>query len=230
MWSTHLYIHDLAFCITATINPHLWVCSKKKCSYNQYRYNECNTMTIIWLFGPSASGKTTIAEQFLVTHMHSFRDRFIWLDGDVVRSGLCKDLGYTIEDRVENNRRVMEICKLLDNQNYNVITSFVTPSDVVRREIKNDINPIMVYVWAPLEVRIARDPKGLYKKAMNMEIKHMAGVDLKFDWPTYWDLKLETHKMTVGECVQCIMKTLKDKNVISYLLEGGTRSTMVTKC
>jgi bifunctional enzyme CysN/CysC len=147
---------------------------------------------IVWFTGLSGSGKSSIANLLEKRLTAEGKHAYI-LDGDNVRHGLNKDLGFTEAARVENIRRVAEVAKLMADAGLIVLVSFISPFENERRmarEIAGDINFVEVYVDTPLEVCEARDPKGLYKRARAGEIKNFTGIDSPFEPPTSADLVL----------------------------------------
>jgi bifunctional enzyme CysN/CysC len=148
---------------------------------------------MIWLTGLSGSGKSTIANA-LEKRLHALGMHAYVLDGDNLRMGLNVDLGFTAADRAENVRRVSEVGKLMVDAGLIVITALVSPFEVDRqraRSIFNEGDFIEVFVDTPVEICIARDPKGLYKKAAKGEIPNFTGVGQDYERPTNPDLKLD---------------------------------------
>jgi len=172
----------------------------------------------IWLTGLSASGKSTIAcalEQHLL-HQGRFSYR---LDGDNVRFGLNKDLGFTERDRNENIRRISEVSKLFADAGAIAITSFISPYRIDRdfaREIHTSATLpfIEVHVDAPLSVVEHRDPKGLYKKARAGEIKDFTGISAPYEPPANPEIHVRTDQLGVEESVDTIVAYLKQKQFI----------------
>jgi bifunctional enzyme CysN/CysC len=147
---------------------------------------------IIWFTGLSGSGKSSIANLLEKRLTAEGRHAYI-LDGDNVRHGLNRDLGFTEAARVENIRRVAEVARLMADAGLIVLVSFISPFRNERqlaREIAGDISFLEVYVDTPLEVCEARDPKGLYKRARAGEIKNFTGLDSPFEPPTRSDVVL----------------------------------------
>ncbi len=143
-----------------------------------------NSMTI-WMSGLSGSGKSTIANNLEFT-LNSMGYHTYILDGDNTRLGLNKNLGFSEEDRVENIRRVSEVCKLMNDAGLIVICSFISPFQKVReqaREIIGEERFVEVFVDADLNTCELRDPKGLYKKARAGEIKDFTGISSPFETP-----------------------------------------------
>jgi len=162
---------------------------------------------VIWLTGLSGSGKTTIAEALEreILRKGYFTKSF---DGDVMREGINKDLGYSIGDRQENIRRTAEIAKIFFDYGSIVICSFITPTEEIRKIARSIIgrdNFIEIYVNAPLEVCEKRDPKGLYKKARGGFIKDFTGLDSAFEPPVTPDLEIRTDLWPVKKCVKYLM-------------------------
>ncbi|NUU35669.1 adenylyl-sulfate kinase [Pseudomonas sp. C2B4] len=140
---------------------------------------------VIWLTGLSGSGKSTIANA-LEKKLHAEGKRTYILDGDNIRSGLCRDLGFSEADRNENIRRIAEVSKLMLDAGLVVITAFISPFKVERgmaRELIGVENFFEVYVKTPLAVCEQRDPKGLYKKARNGALQNMTGIDSPYESP-----------------------------------------------
>jgi adenylylsulfate kinase len=169
----------------------------------------------LWFTGLSASGKSTIAsalEQVLV-------QRGIWayrLDGDNIRHGLNKNLGFSAEDRAENIRRIGEVAKLFADAGGIALTSFISPYKADRdlcRSLheKAQLPFIEVFVDAPLEVCEQRDPKGLYKKARAGEIKGFTGIDDPYEAPEKAELILRTGEASIEQCVEQCLQALEQR-------------------
>lgn len=173
----------------------------------------------IWTTGLSASGKSTIAtalEQHLL-HLGVCAYR---LDGDNIRFGLNKDLGFSEADRNENIRRIGEVAKLFADASVVAVTSFISPyradRDLARRLHEAEGIPfIEVYVEAPLSVVEARDPKGLYRKARAGEIKEFTGITAPYEAPEHPELHVQTDKQSVEECVKVITDYLFEKGYVT---------------
>jgi len=173
----------------------------------------------IWLTGLSASGKSTIAcalEQHLL-HLHKFTYR---LDGDNVRFGLNKDLGFDEKSRNENIRRIGEVSRLFTDAACITVTAFISPyradRDLARKIHKEaGLNFIEVFIDAPLEVVEQRDPKGLYKKARAGEIREFTGISAPYEPPLNAELQIKTAECEVKEAVQIIMDYLMEKGYIT---------------
>ena len=174
---------------------------------------------ILWFTGLSASGKSTISN-LVETKLHARGVHTSLLDGDNIRHGLNKDLGFTPADRVENIRRVAEVARLMTDAGLIVLTSFISPFRAERslaREIAADGEFIEIFVDAPLEAVIARDPKGLYKKALNGEIKNFTGVDQPYEAPETPELRLDTTAATAQELADRVIAELEARGCIDRL-------------
>ncbi len=153
---------------------------------------------VVWLTGLSGAGKSTLANA-LEQELHRQGVRTYLLDGDNVRLGLNKDLGFTAADRVENIRRVAEVAKLMVDAGLVVITAFISPFRADRalaRDIVGAERFVEVFVDAPLEVCAQRDPKGLYKKALAGKIPNFTGIDSPYEPPESPEVHLHTHELT----------------------------------
>lgn len=171
---------------------------------------------VLWLTGLSGAGKSTVANE-LEENLHRMGVHTYLLDGDNVRHGLCKDLGFSDEDREENIRRIGEVSKLFADSGIMVITAFISPFKK-DRELVRTILPegefVEIFVDAPLEVCEQRDPKALYKKARKGEIKSFTGIDSPYEAPEAPEVHVKTDKHSVSECVQRILKYLKDNRYV----------------
>ncbi len=160
---------------------------------------------VIWMTGLSGSGKSTIAG-ILEEMMHKDGYLTYILDGDNIRHGLNRDLGFSIEDRKENLRRVAEVARLMYDAGISVIVAFISPLRESREYARKVIGEgfVEVYVKAPLEVCKQRDPKGLYKKALAGEIRDFTGISSPYEEPTNPDLVVETNLLTPEESAKRI--------------------------
>jgi len=165
---------------------------------------------VLWFTGLSGSGKSTIANA-LEQVLHSQGIRTYILDGDNVRHGLNKDLGFTDADRVENIRRIAEVAKLMVDAGLVVLTAFISPfrseRDMARAMFEED-EFVEVYVDTPLEVAEERDPKGLYKKARRGELPNFTGIDSEYEAPVLAELELDTSETSIEDCVQRVLEIL----------------------
>ncbi|EJN24562.1 sulfate adenylyltransferase, large subunit [Pseudomonas sp. GM78] len=165
---------------------------------------------VIWFTGLSGSGKSTIANA-LELQLHSQGRRTYILDGDNVRQGLNKDLGFTDADRIENIRRIAEVAKLMMDAGLIVMTSFISPFRQERetaRQLIGTENFVEVYVNTPLDVCEQRDPKGLYKKARNGQIPNMTGINSPYEAPENPDFVFREH-VSVQEMVNELLLLIR---------------------
>lgn len=171
---------------------------------------------ILWFTGLSGSGKSTVANavesKLFEAGSHSYL-----LDGDNVRHGINKDLTFTDEDRIENIRRIGEISKLFIDSGLIVLTAFISPFRADRtmvRELVGDAEFIEVFIDTPIEVCEQRDPKGLYKKARQGEIKHFTGIDSPYEAPENAEIVVKTAELNIEECADFVLAHLKQHNYI----------------
>lgn len=162
---------------------------------------------VIWLTGLSGSGKSTIANALEVALANRGFHSYL-LDGDNIRMGLCKDLGFTSEDRVENIRRVSEVAKLFVDSGCITISAFISPFEIDRqlaRQIIGNDKFVEVHIETPLAECERRDPKGLYRKARSGMIKNFTGIDSAYEPPSAPNLRIDTTSTTVEEAVAAIL-------------------------
>jgi bifunctional enzyme CysN/CysC len=166
---------------------------------------------ILWFTGLSGSGKSTIA-RVVEGRLHADGHHSYMLDGDNLRHGLNRDLGFTDVDRVENIRRVGELAKLMVDAGLIVLCSFISPFRAERqmvRRLVEDGEFFEIFVDAPLEVCMQRDPKGLYKRAIAGQIPHFTGIDSPYESPQAPELHLETASRSAEELAQAVIQRLR---------------------
>jgi adenylyl-sulfate kinase len=164
----------------------------------------------VWLTGLSASGKSTLAFALERALNEAGRACYV-LDGDNVRHGLNRDLGFTDEDRTENIRRIAEVAKLMNDAGLIVITAFISPLRSDREMAKTIIGEEQyreVYVATSIEVCESRDPKGLYQKARQGLVKDFTGVSAPYETPTSPSLTLDTAAMSKEACIEALLKLI----------------------
>ncbi len=165
---------------------------------------------VLWFTGLSGSGKSTIAN-LVEKKLHRMNRHTFLLDGDNVRHGLNKDLGFTEADRIENIRRVGEVAKLMTDAGLIVITAFISPFKADREMVRAMLPAsefIEVFIDTPLSVAEARDVKGLYKKARSGELKNFTGIDSPYEAPATPEIRIDTTAMTAEDAANLIVDTL----------------------
>lgn len=173
---------------------------------------------VVWFTGLPASGKSTLSNA-LECKLHEMGIRTYLLDGDNVRQGLCKDLGFSEEDRKENIRRVAEVAKLFVDAGIVVITAFISPYRADREMARRLFKPgefIEVYVKCPLHECERRDPKGLYRKARSGQISNFTGITAPYEEPVEPEVVVETHKSNVEDAVEQIISYIHSKKILRF--------------
>ena len=171
---------------------------------------------ILWFTGLSGSGKSTLANAVNAALFERGLATYV-LDGDNVRHGLCKDLGFSDADREENIRRIGEVAKLFLDAGVIVLTAFVSPFRADRdkaRELVAQGDFIEIFCAADLDVCESRDPKGLYAKARSGAIKEFTGISSPYEAPESPELKIDTGSQELTESVQVVLKALEAQGVI----------------
>jgi bifunctional enzyme CysN/CysC len=174
---------------------------------------------MLWFTGLSGAGKSTIAN-IVEAKLHARAVHTIMLDGDNVRHGLNKDLGFTAADRVENIRRVAEVARLMTDAGLIVLCSFISPFRAERqlaRELAAPGEFMEIFVDAPLDVLVARDPKGLYKRALAGEIKNFTGVDQAYERPEAAEIVLESSRESAETLADQVIADLARRGFIDSL-------------
>lgn len=170
---------------------------------------------ILWFTGLSGAGKSTLAHE-VEEQLHQMGCHTFVLDGDNVRHGLCGDLGFSSEDRVENIRRIGEVAKLFMEAGVIVLTAFISPFRADRDKVRAMVQPgefVEIYCQCSIELCEERDVKGLYKKARAGEIKHFTGISSPYEAPDKPELAVDTSR-TLDECVQQVLGELAKGKII----------------
>jgi len=173
---------------------------------------------LIWFTGLSGSGKSTIANEVEKRLNEDFLAHTYLLDGDNIRKGLNKDLGFSENDRAENIRRIGEVTCLLVDAGLIVLTAFISPFRADRQKVRN-LFPvgdfIEIYVQCPLEICEQRDPKGLYQKARAGEISDFSGISSPYEEPVSPEIRLDSSVLSVKDCADEVIRYLKSNSFIN---------------
>lgn len=171
---------------------------------------------LLWFTGLSGAGKSTIANA-VETALFKMNQHTYLLDGDNVRHGLNRDLGFTDRDRVENIRRIGEASRLFVDAGLIALSAFISPFRSDRQMVRDLLGSgefIEIYVSTPMGVCEERDPKGLYKKARKGEIKHFTGIDSPYEPPESPEISIDTSKHDVTACVETVLAYLRQRRLI----------------
>jgi len=172
---------------------------------------------ILWFTGLSGAGKSTLAHA-VEDRLHQLNERTYVLDGDNIRHGLCKDLGFSDADRTENIRRIGEVAKLFVDGGVIALTAFISPfrsdRDAVRALVEEG-DFIEVYCQADLDTCESRDPKGLYKKARAGEIPEFTGINSPYEEPLNPEIVVNTAAQSIEESVEQVIAVLKERGIVA---------------
>ncbi|MEQ4987888.1 adenylyl-sulfate kinase [Proteus sp. fly-1089] len=188
-----------------------------KIGLNERESQQAHKGCVLWFTGLSGSGKSTLAdalEQALYQHADSPIHTYL-LDGDNLRHGLCRDLGFSEEDRHENIRRVGEVAKLMVDAGLIVLTAFISPYREDRQQVRSHFEQgrfIEIFVDTPLHICEARDPKELYQKARRGEIKQFSGIDSPYERPVDPELHLDG-TLSINKLTQQILIYLQQNQI-----------------
>lgn len=175
---------------------------------------------LLWFTGLSGSGKSTLAHA-LEERLHQRGCRTYVFDGDNVRHGLCRDLGFGIEDRTENIRRIGEMSKLFVDAGIIALTAFISPIRIDRDNVRQLFQLedfIEVYVKASIETCELRDVKGLYKKARTGEIPNFTGISSPYEIPENPEIIIDTENREIDECVDSLLESLESLDIIPTMV------------
>ena len=189
---------------------------ERKISKNDREERNGHRGVVVWFTGLSASGKSTICVE-VEKQLFNMNANVYLLDGDNIRHGLNKNLGFSPEDRTENIRRIGEVARLLTDAGNITLTAFISPYRVDRDNVRKLLKPdefIEVYVKADIETCKKRDPKGLYEKAVKGEIAEFTGISAPYEEPLNPEIVIDTTMLSVDESVQKVIEYLKEKAII----------------
>ena len=173
---------------------------------------------IIWFTGLSGAGKSTLAHA-VEEQLHLMNYRTCVLDGDNVRHGLCGDLGFSAQDRVENIRRIGEVTKLFVEAGVIVLTAFISPFRADRERVRGMVDHgdfVEIYCNSPLEICESRDVKGLYKKARAGQIREFTGISAAYEAPENPELTVYTGTQELDICEQQVISEMCQRGIIPY--------------
>jgi bifunctional enzyme CysN/CysC len=171
---------------------------------------------VLWFTGLSGAGKSTLAAR-VERRLHGAGHHTCLLDGDAVRVGISKDLGFTDADRAENIRRAAEIARLMADAGLIVLAAFISPSRTEREAARSLFAAgefLEIYMDAPMTVLEARDVKGLYRRARTGEIKNFTGVDSRYEAPEKPELRIDTSRLTAEQAADVVMARLRDAGIV----------------
>lgn len=175
---------------------------------------EIETGCTLWFTGMSGSGKSTLSS-LLADRLRTMGARVEVIDGDVVRTQLCRGLGFSKADREENIRRIGFVCELLSRNGVIAIAAAISPYRAGRDELRSRIpNFIEIYLHCPLEVLVERDVKGLYKKALAGEIQNFTGISDPYEAPLQPEITIDSSKQNPEESLRAILHLLKERAII----------------
>jgi adenylylsulfate kinase len=201
--------------MTLNANPNLiW----HQATVTRQRRQELNkhNAVILWFTGLSGAGKSSLAHA-VEEQLHQAECRTVVLDGDNIRQGLCRDLGFSDEDRQENIRRIAELAKLMLEAGVITLTAFISPFQADRqlaRKLVATKDFIEIYCQCDLEICEQRDVKGLYKKARLGEIPHFTGISSPYEVPLNPDLVVDTSRLSLTESVKLVLDMLESKGIL----------------
>jgi len=189
---------------------HATVTRQRRSELNQHR------SILLWFTGLSGAGKSTLAHA-LEERLYQMGFHTFVLDGDNVRHGLCGDLGFSNEDRIENIRRISEVAKLFIEAGVIIMTAFISPFRADREKARQLVGEdfVEIYCHCSLNVCEQRDVKGLYKRARKGEIKEFTGISSPYEEPENPELVIETGHQSLDECVDQILDYLRQCNIIN---------------
>lgn len=171
---------------------------------------------VLWFTGLSGAGKSTLAHA-VEEKLHAFGCRTYVLDGDNVRHGLCGDLGFSVEDRTENIRRIGEVAKLMIDAGVIALTAFISPFRADRERVRGKVMHgefIEIYCQCDVDVCESRDVKGLYKRARAGEVKDFTGISSPYEAPLEPELVIDTASQSLDGCVEQVLSYLRERGLL----------------
>jgi bifunctional enzyme CysN/CysC len=210
----------LHFALRRSLNVHMQAIDIKREHHAALKNQKA---AVLWLTGLSGSGKSTIANAIERKLARMNRHTFL-LDGDNIRQGLNKDLGFTDIDRIENIRRIGEVAKLMTDAGLIVITAFISPFRAERQMVRGMMAPeefIEVFIDTPLHTAESRDVKGLYKKARSGQLKNFTGIDSAYEIPNNPEIHIDTAQMTPDQAADSIVEYLLNRTSLTNELRSG---------
>jgi len=171
----------------------------------------------LWFTGLSGAGKSTLAHA-IEEQLHQIGCRTFVFDGDNVRHGLCSNLGFSLDDRTENIRRIGEMSKLFVEAGVIALTAFISPLRADRERVRSLMGQdfVEIYCNCPLSVCEERDVKGMYKRARAGEIKNFTGISSPYEAPENPEIRLDTHAMPLKQCVDKVVTDLLERGILNH--------------
>ena len=205
--------------MTASVQPHdnehvVWHRHQTDKAFRARQKNQ--KPCVMWFTGLSGAGKSTVAGA-LESRLAELGYHTYLLDGDNIRHGLCRDLGFSTEDRRENIRRIGEVAKLMADAGLIVLSAFISPHRLERQLVRDLLEKgefLEVFVDTPLAECEKRDPKGLYKKARAGEIRQFTGIDSEYQVPESPEIHLPAGEALIEELVELCLESLKERQII----------------
>lgn len=191
---------------------------ERKVSREQREFRTSHRSAIVWFTGLSGAGKTTVARA-VEERLHRIGYRTCVLDGDKIRQGLCRDLGFSAEDRAENIRRIGEVAKLFMEAGLIVLVAVISPFRKDRDRVRRMTSAgeyFEVYCRCPLLVCEQRDPKGLYLRARAGDLHEFTGISSPYEEPQRAEVVIETDRKSVEECVKSVGEMMVAKGIVRH--------------
>jgi bifunctional enzyme CysN/CysC len=210
----------LHFALRRSLNVHMQAIDIKREHHAALKNQKA---AVLWLTGLSGSGKSTIANAIERKLARMNRHTFL-LDGDNIRQGLNKDLGFTDIDRIENMRRIGEVAKLMTDAGLIVITAFISPFRAERQMVRGMMAPgefLEIFIDTPLHTAESRDVKGLYKKARSGQLKNFTGIDSAYEVPDNPEIHIDTTQLTPDQAADSIVEYLLNRASLTNDFRSG---------